>query len=138
MDSDGKIQRYKARLVAQGFSQQRGIDYNETYSPVVNFSLIRLLLALIVQHHWYTKHIDIKCAYMYGKLQEEIFMRLPPLYKAEDGTVAKLLRPIYGRSNRKEGNEELNRFLIDLGCKRMKSSSCVYVEGLDGNTDLCR
>jgi len=78
-DSDGKIQQYKARLIAQGFSQQRGIDYNETYSPVANFSLIRLLLALTVQRHWYTRHIDIKCAYLYGTLQKEIFMRLPPV-----------------------------------------------------------
>jgi len=74
------------------------------------------------------RHIDIKCAYLYGKLQEEIFMRLPPLYKAEDGAVAKLLRPIYGlKQSGRSWNEELNRFLIDLGCKRMKSSSCVYM-----------
>lgn len=85
------------RLVAQGFTQEKGIDYNETYSPVINFSVIKLLLALSAEYQWYIRHIDVKNAYLYGNLQEEIYMSLPPLYDGkEEEEVAKLLRPIYG------------------------------------------
>lgn len=70
-NTEGEVTRYRARLVAKGFSQKKGIDYSETYTPVANFSLIRLFLALTVMFRWHTRHIDIKCAYLYGKLEEE-------------------------------------------------------------------
>ncbi|XP_076544682.1 uncharacterized protein LOC117610925 [Osmia lignaria lignaria] len=95
-DTDGVITRYKARIIAQGFSQEKGVDYSETYSPVANFSLIRLFLALTVTFRWDTRHVDMKCAYLYGELREETFMKPPPLYEVKEGTVVKLLRPIYG------------------------------------------
>ncbi|CAK9803102.1 Retrovirus-related Pol polyprotein from transposon TNT 1-94 [Anthophora quadrimaculata] len=126
-NTEGKITRYKARLVAQGFSQKKGVDYSETYSPVANFSLIRLFLALAVIFKWHTRHVDIKCAYLYGTLKEEIYMKLPPLYNAKEGMVAKLLRPIYGlKQSGRNWNEELDVYLTGQGFKRMQSSSCVY------------
>lgn len=128
-NSEGVVTRYKARLVAQGFSQEKGINYNETYSPVANFSLIRLLLALAVEFRWYTRHVDIKCAYLYGKLDEEIYMKLPPMHRDEEELIVKLLRPIYGlKQSGRNWNHELNKFLIEQDFERMKSSNCVYTK----------
>lgn len=130
IDADGKIARYKAKLVAQGFTQEKGIDYNETYSPVINFSVIKLLLALSAEYQWYIRHIDVKNAYLYGNLQEEIYMRLPPLYDAKEEEVAKLLRPIYGlRQSGRKWNEALNEYLTKIGFERLKSSNCTYRKG---------
>ena len=116
--------------MAQGFTQEKGIDYNETYSPVANFSIIRLLSAFSIEYGWYTRHIDVKNAYLYGNLREEIYMKLPPLHNSEKGKVAKLLRPIYGlKQSGRNWNEELNEFLIKIGFERLKSSSCTYRKG---------
>ena len=69
--------RKKARLVAQGFSQVEGGDYNELFSPVVRFESMYLMLALTALHNWYMTGVDICTAYLYGKLDEEIYMHQP-------------------------------------------------------------
>lgn len=71
-DLTGKIVRYKARLVAQGFSQKKDTDYSESYAPVADISLIRLLMSLSISHNWEMYHLNVKCTYLYGKLKEEI------------------------------------------------------------------
>lgn len=73
-DSTGKIARYKARVVAQDFSQKKDIDYSESYVPVIS-SLIRLLIVVSISNNWKIHHLDVKCAYLYGNLKEEIYMR---------------------------------------------------------------
>lgn len=129
-NAEGKVARYKARLVAQGFSQTKGIDYEKTSAPVVNFLILRILLALTVEFGWYTRHVDIKCAYLYGKLEEDIYMRLPVPLKNKEGNVAKLLRPIYGlKQSGRNWNKELNEFLIKQGFRRLQSTSCTYCKG---------
>lgn len=72
--SDG---RYKARLVAQGFSQKFGIDYQETYSPTLRADSLRILLAVAAFRDWEIHQIDVKTAYLEGDLSEEIFMKSP-------------------------------------------------------------
>ena len=67
----------KARLVAQGFSQAEGIDYNKLFSPVVWFESMHLMLALAALHNWYMMGVDVHTAYLYGKLDEEIYMHQP-------------------------------------------------------------
>ena len=80
MDEYGEISRYKARLVAQGYSQRPGIDYHLLYAPVVRYDSLRLLLALTVQNGWTCEQLDVKAAFLYGDLTEEIYMELPPGY----------------------------------------------------------
>ena len=75
-----KITRYKAWLVAQGFSQQPGIDFHELYAPVVQYDSLRLLLALAIENGWTPDQLDVKVAFLYRDLHKEIYMELPPGY----------------------------------------------------------
>jgi hypothetical protein len=76
--SDGSVERHKAQLVAKGFSQVEGIDYNETFSPVAKMNSIRLVLALVASHKWEVHQMDVKSTFLHGDLQEEIYMEQPP------------------------------------------------------------
>ena len=74
MGPDGQIECYKAHLVAQGFSQVKGIDYNKTFAPITKFNSIRLLLALSARFNWEIHQMDVKSAFLNGKLEEEIYI----------------------------------------------------------------
>ena len=76
----------KARLVTQGFSQVEGIDFNELSSPVVRFETVRIIFALAALHGWYMTSVDVHTAYLYSKLDEEIYMRQP------EGFIARVLK----------------------------------------------
>ena len=75
--SDGLIQRYKARLVAQGYTQKFGTDYDETFCPVIRQESLRVLMALSVQHGLQLHQMDVTTAFLNGTLEEEVFMRQP-------------------------------------------------------------
>src|SRR5690606_8200422 len=94
-NADGTIDRYKARLVAKGFAQQPGVDFDEVFSPVVRYDSLRLLLGLAAVNGWKPRQLDIKTAFLYGKLKEEVYMQLPEGSRVA-GKVAKLKRCIYG------------------------------------------
>ena len=76
-----EIVRYKARLVAQGFSQRPGIDYEETYSPVVDATTFRYLISLVIQEGIDLRLMDVVTAYLYGALDTDIYMKLPEGFK---------------------------------------------------------
>ena len=69
--------RYKARVVAKGFTQEHGIDYEETFSPVTRYESIRYLLAHATLEYWEIEAMDVKTVYLYSKLKEEIYMAQP-------------------------------------------------------------
>ena len=78
--SDGKVEHFKARLVAKGYAQKCGIDYFETFSPVVRFTSIRALLAYAVQNDMLAHQMDVVTAFLNGTLDEEIYMSQPEGY----------------------------------------------------------
>ena len=127
---DGEISSYKARLVAQGYSQQYGIDYQETFSPVIRFESIRTILALSVQHDWKVHQMDVSTAFLNGNMDEDIYMKQPPGYvkKGKEDLVCKLNRSIYGlKQSSRCWYESLNNYLTEIGFEKSSGDACLYV-----------
>lgn len=97
-DAQGKLLKYKARLVDKGFTQQIGIDYNETYAPVMKLESLKVLLATVAQEDWELHQVDVKTAYLYGELEETIYMQQPEGYiqEGDEDKVCHLLKGLYG------------------------------------------
>lgn len=87
-DANGNILKYKARLVAQGFSQIPGQDFRHTYSPVMRIESFRALVAYAVQNNYVIQQVDVVGAYLNGTLTEEIYMKQPPGYDDGSGRVS--------------------------------------------------
>lgn len=95
--SDGSIQKYKSRLVAKGYDQELGFDFNETFSPVVKPATIRVLLSLAVTRGWILRQLDMNNAFLNGILEEEVYMRqLDGFTSGSTDLVCKLHKSLYG------------------------------------------
>ena len=81
--SNGEVHKYKARLVAKGFSQQEGIDYDETFAPITKWNAIRIVINLAAQNGWKLHQMDVKSVFLNGDLKEEVFMTQPQGFEVE-------------------------------------------------------
>ena len=94
----GKVIKHKARLVVKGYSQRKGIDYEEVYALVVCFETIRILIALVALKEWQIHHLDVKSAFLNGEIREFIDVKQPEgfLVKGKEGHVFRLKKALYG------------------------------------------
>lgn len=129
--ADGTVERYKARLVAQGCSQRYQVDYHETFAPVVRHSTIRIVLALAVQHELLIHHIDIVAAYLNGDLEDDVYMEQPPMFKDPNNErkVCKLKKALYGlRQAGREWNRKVTEIILSMNFQRCQTDNCVYFQ----------
>jgi hypothetical protein len=79
-----KVNKLKARVVAQDFQQQEGIDYSDIFAPVVRWSTIRLILSLAVKNQWQIRQMDVVTAFLNGLLKKKIFMEIPEGFPGQE------------------------------------------------------
>lgn len=135
---DGSVDRYKARLVVRGFTQEFGIDYQETFSPVVKFTSIRAIIALAASKNMKLKQFDVRAAFLNGVLEETVFMSQPTGYDDGSGRVCKLNRSLYGLKQASRcWNKRFTEFISKFEFKVCESDPCVFVrDGSEGLTIL--
>ncbi|KAK8597114.1 hypothetical protein V6N12_065590 [Hibiscus sabdariffa] len=128
-DMDGNVQTYKGRLVAKGFRQIHGVDYDETCSPVAMIKSIRILLAIAAFHDYEIWQMDVKTAFRNGKLEEDVYMTQPEGFVAPGHAtkVCKLQRSIYGlKQASRSWNLRFNDAIKEFGFIINKDEPCVY------------
>ena len=136
--SDGSIERYKAQLVTQGFSQKQGLDYDETSSPVIRFESFRTLVAIAVQKGLKLHQLDITAVFLNGCLEEEVFMKQPEGFVEEgkEHLVCKLKQSLYGLKQSPQcWNYTLDAHLTSMGYVQSTSDPCIYTSS-EGDTSI--
>lgn len=139
-EKDGFVVRFKARLVARGFTQEKGIDFDETYSPVLKYKTLRMILAIVAAYGYKLELMDVQTAYLHASLRETVYMQQPEGYEQDQTVqgggretarplVCLLLKALYGlKQAGREWNIHLDAFVRSLGFNRCVSDTCVYVK----------
>ena len=126
--AQGEIERFKARYVAKGINQVYGIDFYETWAPVGRYATLRALLSICAVEDLETKHINIKCAFLNGILEEEVYVVQPPALNDGSGRVWRLKKALYGlKQAAREWHRVLAKLLSELGFNRCASDPALYV-----------
>jgi histone deacetylase 1/2 len=128
--ADGTIERRKARLVARGFQQTAGLDYDETFSPVVKSSTVRIILSIAVHLSWEVRQLDINNAFLNGNLKENVFMHQPEGYidQTKPHHICRLNKAIYGlKQAPRAWFDRLRHTLLSWGFQNTKSDPSLFV-----------
>ncbi|KAJ0816493.1 putative RNA-directed DNA polymerase [Helianthus annuus] len=129
-DQHGAVTRYKARLVAKGFNQQAGVDYHDTFSPVVKATTIRIVLSLAVTKGWPLRQLDVQNAFLHGDLKETVYLQQPPGFvdPAKPDHVCLLHKSLYGlKQAPRAWFHRLSTALIGLGFKGSKTDPSLFI-----------
>lgn len=127
---DGNVTKFKARLIAKGFTQKYGIDYCETFSPIVS-STLRILFSMAVEFDWEIDHWDVTTAFLYGDLKEEVYMHQPEgmLTPEKENKVCRLNKSLYGlKQSSPVWYQKLDVELKLFGFKQSNHETCIYVK----------
>ena len=122
--------RKKARLVAKGFSQVEGIDSDKIFSPMVRYETVRMMLALTVLKDWHISGLDVKTAFLYGELDEELYMEQPEGFKlpGQEKKVMCLKCAIYGlKQAALAWWRVLDKSMSTIGCTHLVSDSGLFI-----------
>ncbi|UYV64215.1 ATP13A3 [Cordylochernes scorpioides] len=127
-ESDGTIQRFKARLVAKGYSQIKNVEYFDTFSPVVRYDSLRILLSHAASERMFLKQFDVKTAFLNGELEELVYLEQPEGYKRDDNSCYRLHKSLYGlRQSSRNWNKKFTNFLYSHNFKTSDADPCIFI-----------
>lgn len=128
-DQEGRV-KYKARLVARGFTQERGLDYDETYAPTVAREAFRIFLSMIAYLGWELHQMDVKAAFIEGELKELVYMQIPEgltIQRGLEHLVCRLVRSLYGlKQSARVWNERMTTYLKSIGFRTIHSDASIF------------
>ena len=122
---------YKARLVAQGFSQVQGEDYDQIFSPVISFDSIRAIICLAAKHNWSIHQMDVKTAFLNGDLNEDVYVKQPTgfVVPGKENLACHLNKALYGlKQSPKCWNDSLSNAFKELGFIESVGDPCIFVK----------
>lgn len=128
-NADGSINKYNSRLVAKGYVQEHGIDFDEVFAPVARIETIRLLVGFAAAKKWEIHHLDVKTAFLHGELIEDVYITQPEGFvkKGEEHKVYKLKKALYGlRQAPRAWNTKLDQILKGLRFRKCAKENSVY------------
>ena len=138
-NSDGEIERYRARLVAMGFFQREGVDFFEVFAPVVKYVTVRIFFCVTARHKWNRRTIDVRCAFINAFLNEEIYIMQPEGFvdTGYEDYVYLLIKAIYGlKQAAKAWHDVVNEFLISIRFKRSYADKFLYIFSEQGTVNI--
>ena len=128
-DADGRVERFKARLVARGFSQREGLDFEDTFAPVIRLESLRILFALAAMYGLTAHLLDATNAYVGSQIDKQIFMEIPEgVEPDEPGQVCELLRSLYGlKQSAHLWQQKVKKFVTSKGFRQSTADPGVFI-----------
>ncbi|MCO5613252.1 hypothetical protein L7F22_067528 [Adiantum nelumboides] len=133
--SDGSVERYKASIVAKGYAQTKGLDYDEAFSSVAKMTTVRLVIAMASMFDWKLRQMDVNNAFLNGDLEEEVYMIQPEGYEHLEFPyyVCRLKKALYGlKQAPRAWCEKITRFLKNIGFKQSTADHSLFLNHVDG------
>eukprot|EP00253_Pinus_taeda_P027121 PITA_27121 len=127
--ADQSVEMYKARFVAQGFSQKEGVDYDEIFAPVARYTIICSIIALSALHRWNLHQMDVKTTFLHGSIKEEVYVEQPEGFEIHnrESHVCWLKKSLYGLNQAPQAwYERINSYLMKLGFTRSEADLNLY------------